>query len=114
MFLVVGATGMLGSEICRQLASARNPVRALVRRSSDPARVRELQGLGVEIVTGDLRDPMSLAAACTGVTGVVTTATAVLSHDAGCDMRSIDHEGQLALVAAAEAAGVAHFVYVSM
>jgi uncharacterized protein YbjT (DUF2867 family) len=114
MLLVVGATGMLGSEICRQLASARNPVRALVRRSSDPARVRELQALGIEIVTGDLRDPVSLAAACTGVTGVISAATAVMSHEAGSDVRSVDHEGQLALVAAAEAAGVAHFVYVSM
>ena len=114
MLLVVGATGTLGSEICRQLAANATPVRALVRRSSDPARVRELRALGIETFAGDLRDPVSLAAACTGVTGVVTTATAVMSHNAGDDIRSVDHEGQLALVQAAESAGVAHFVYISM
>jgi uncharacterized protein YbjT (DUF2867 family) len=114
MLLVVGATGILGSEICRQLAAGGTPVRALVRRSSDPARVRELRALGIETVTGDLRDPVSLAAACTGVTGVVSTATAVMSHDVGDDLQSVDEEGQLALVAAAQSAGVAHFVFISI
>jgi uncharacterized protein YbjT (DUF2867 family) len=37
MNLVVGATGLLGSEICRRLAAAGKPVRALVRATSDPA-----------------------------------------------------------------------------
>ena len=114
MLLVVGATGMLGSEVCRQLVAAKTPVRALVRRTSDPARVRELRALGIETFVGDLRDPVSLAAACTGVTGVVSTASAVMSQRMGDDLRSVDHDGQLALVAAAESAGVAHFVYVSM
>ena len=31
MNLIVGATGILGSEICRLLAENRQPVRALVR-----------------------------------------------------------------------------------
>ena len=63
MLLVVGATGMLGSEVCRQLVAAKTPVRALVRRTSDPARIRELRALGIETFVGDLRDPVSLAAA---------------------------------------------------
>ena len=114
MMLVVGATGLLGSEICRQLVAAGTPVRALVRKTSDSARVRELRALGIEVVEGDLRDGVSLAAACTGVSCVVSTASAVLRPGAGDDLRRVDLEGQLALVAAAEEADVGHFVYVSM
>ena len=35
--LVVGATGLVGREICRLLADQGRPVRALVRSSSDPS-----------------------------------------------------------------------------
>src|SRR5688572_4130085 len=114
MLLVVGATGMLGSEVCRQLVAAGSPVRALVRPSSDATRVRELRALGVELVEGDLHDPASLAAACLGVRTVVSTASAISAQRAGDDLRSVDHDGTLALVDAAEAAGVSHFVYVSI
>jgi len=37
--LVIGATGMLGGEICRLLAEQRRSVRALVRETSNPDRV---------------------------------------------------------------------------
>jgi uncharacterized protein YbjT (DUF2867 family) len=114
MLLVVGATGMLGSEVCRQLVAAGTPVRALVRRSSASTRMRELRALGVELVEGELQDPASLAAACVGVRCVVSTASAILAQRPGDDLRSVDHEGTLALIGAAEAAGVSHFVYVSI
>jgi uncharacterized protein YbjT (DUF2867 family) len=39
MNLVVGATGMVGTEICRLLASSGKPVKALVRARSDAAKV---------------------------------------------------------------------------
>ena len=52
MNLVVGATGMLGSEICRRLTAAGKPVRALVRATSDQAKVDKLKGHGVELVQG--------------------------------------------------------------
>ena len=71
MQLVVGATGSLGAEVCRQLVATGARVRALVRPTADPGRVRELRGLGVQLVEGDLRDTASLAVACTGVAGVV-------------------------------------------
>ena len=50
MILVVGATGALGSEICRRLRSRNLPVRGLVRPGS--AREAELRSLGVEISSG--------------------------------------------------------------
>jgi len=40
MHLVVGATGLLGSEICRLLAAEGKPARALVRQTSDQSETR--------------------------------------------------------------------------
>lgn len=113
MLLVVGATGLLGSETCRQLVDGGMVVRALVRRTSDTARIRELRALGVEVVEGDLHDRESLAAACAGIDCVISTASAIASHWPGDSLRAVDRDGQLALVDAAEQAKVRHFVYVS-
>ena len=56
MTLVVGATGMVGTEICRLIAASGRPVKALVRASSNAAKVENLKRLGVTVVQGDLRD----------------------------------------------------------
>lgn len=111
MILVVGATGELGSRVARLLAADGERVRALARGSSDPARVAQLQAAGVETVQGDLRDGASLAAACRGVEAVVSTATAIVRPDG--TLSSVDTDGHLALVDAAEAAGMQRFVFVS-
>lgn len=113
MNLVVGATGFLGSDICRRLLQQNQSVRALVRSTSDPAKVAVLQSLGAEIVTGDLKDPASLAAACQGVNAVISTASVTISRQAGDSIQAVDLEGQLNLLNAAKVAGVSHFVYVS-
>jgi NADH dehydrogenase len=63
MILVVGSTGLLGGEISRRLAAAGKPVRALVRITSDQAKVDGLKECGAEIVEGDLRDRSSVDAA---------------------------------------------------
>jgi uncharacterized protein YbjT (DUF2867 family) len=71
--------------------------------------------LGADLVRGDLRDPASLARAVRGVTTVVTTVTAMGRALSGerLDVRAVDGLGSLALVAAAERAGVQRFVFVS-
>ncbi len=113
MNLVVGATGVLGGEICSQLKQAGEPVRGLVRTSSDPARVEALGKQGVEIATGDLTDPASLAAACRGVATVYSTATAIQSRQEGNTLERVDREGQANLVEAARKAGAGRFVFIS-
>lgn len=115
MILVVGATGMLGGEVCRQLTAKGETVRALVRPTSDPAKVAALKELGIETVAGDLRDPASLAAACRGVSAVITTVSAMpFSYVPGeNDIRTTDTDGTAGLITAARAAGVSHFVYTS-
>jgi len=113
MNLVVGATGMLGSEICRLLAATDKPVRALVRQSSAPDKVAALRALGAEIVFGDLKDAASLEAACRGARSVISTASSTLSRREGDSIESVDHRGQLSLVDAAANAGIERFVLVS-
>ena len=111
--LVVGATGLVGREICRLLADQGRPVRALVRSSSDPEKVAELRELGAELVHGDLKDPASLASACAGVETVFSTASSTLSRAEGDSIETVDRQGQLSLVDAAESAGVGRFVFLS-
>lgn len=114
MHLVIGATGYVGGEICRLLAAAGRPVRALVRATSAPEKVEALRAAGAEIAVGDLTDPASLARAVAGATAVLTTATSISSLAAGNTFESTDLHGHLALVEAARAAGVRHFVYTSV
>jgi len=113
MNLVVGATGLLGSEICRALAAEGKPVRALVRTTSDQSKVSQLESLGVEIAVGDLNDPSSLDAACRGASTVISTASATISRQEGDSIQTVDLEGQLSLINAANAAGLSQFALIS-
>ncbi len=112
MNLVAGATGHVGGAVCQALRDQHKAVRAMVRESSDPERVRWLAELGAEVVRGELRDPGSLVGACEGVATVVSGATTIGSL--GTDpISAVDRDGQLSLVDAAVSAGVGHFIYVS-
>lgn len=113
MILVAGATGFLGREVCRRLIDRGDPVRGLVRATSDPAVVAELESLGVELARGDLRDPRSLAAACRGASTVISTVTTTRSRQPGDGIAVTDQQGQLDLVDAARDARVRRFLYVS-
>jgi NADH dehydrogenase len=114
MILVVGSTGILGSEICRRLREAGQPVRGLVRATSGEEKVARLKAMGVETVLGDLRDPASLQAACQGVDTVITSATTTISMQPGDSIPVTDQQGQLDLVKAATNAGVRRFVFISI
>jgi NADH dehydrogenase len=113
MNLVVGASGMLGAEICSRLTEDGNPVRALVRNSTDPAKQDKLRSLGASLSYGDLKDRSTLEAACRGISTVISTASSTFSRQPADSIDSVDHEGQLNLVRAAQAAGVRHFIFIS-
>lgn len=113
MILVAGATGFLGSEICRQLRAQGKPVRALVRPTADPAKLDNLKQLGAELTFADLKERASLGAACQGVEAVITTVSTTFSRQPGDSIEATDRDGQLNLVAAARQAGVPRFVYTS-
>jgi len=61
--LITGATGFVGSAVTRKLLEQGGTIRALCRARSD---TRNLSGLPVEIVTGDLTDTASLQRAVVG------------------------------------------------
>jgi uncharacterized protein YbjT (DUF2867 family) len=108
MILVVGASGSLGRRIVRGLLERGEAVRALVRSEA----ARELfDREGARPVVGDLRDPDSLARACRAVAAVVTTAS--VSKTGSDSIENVDVEGNRHLIAAAKAAGVRQFVFVS-
>jgi dihydroflavonol-4-reductase len=65
--LVLGATGLLGSNLVRALLARGDEVRALIR-ASNPAST--LSGLAFERVNGDLNNAAAVARACRGVTVV--------------------------------------------
>jgi uncharacterized protein YbjT (DUF2867 family) len=111
--LVVGATGLLGGEICEKLVGRGHAVRALVRTTSSPERLRRLQSLGVELALGDLKDPGSLRRACTTEEAVVTTAIAFGSTQSGDSLETVDRDGQKSLVDAARREQVRRFVFIS-
>jgi uncharacterized protein YbjT (DUF2867 family) len=112
MILVAGATGNLGSEIVRQLRAENKPVRALVRKTSDPAMVAQLRSLGATIVEGDLTDRASLDPVCRGIKTVITTANSA-QRGGDDNPQTVDLEGNRNLVEAAAAAGVKQFLFVS-
>ena len=111
MILIVGATGMLGLEICRRLRAQGRAVRGFVRQGS--ARERTLRDLGVEVVHGDLRSPDTIGPACEGVATIVSTATAMGSKEKGLTLRAVDRDGQLALVEVARHRDVKALVFLS-
>ena len=115
MILVVGSTGLVGSEICRLLASKGIPFRAMVRESSDPAKVDRLKDLGAKLFKGNLCDLDSLKAACQGVSTVICTVSAMpFCYQPGVnDIQSVDSEGVSNLIEAAKATGVKQLVYTS-
>jgi len=112
--LVVGATGLLGSEVVQLLAEAGHGIRVLLRPTTDPEKRRRLESFGnIEIVSGDLKDAGSLNAACRGVGAVVSTASAIPPRQPDDSIEKVDELGHLALLAAAERASVARFVFIS-
>lgn len=113
MDLVVGATGLLGTEICRRLTARGDEVRALVRKTSEPLKVERLRSFGCEIVVGDVQDTKSLDRACKGIETVISTATTTASRQAHDSLEKTDLQGQLNLIDAAERNDVKRFVLVS-
>jgi NADH dehydrogenase len=111
--LVIGATGLVGLDICRQLREADSPVRALIRPTAEARKRAALEALEAELVEGDLKDSASLALACIGVQSVISTASSTLSRQPGDSIETVDRHGQLALIEAAREAGVKQFVFIS-
>jgi uncharacterized protein YbjT (DUF2867 family) len=112
--LVAGSTGAVGGKICELLVSRRHAVRALVRPTSDPAKVERLRALGADVVVGDIEQPETLGPAVAGATYVVTTASTFPADQRPDAIDLVERAGTCNLVDAAAAAAVQRFVHVSL
>ncbi|MBX2956968.1 MAG: NmrA family NAD(P)-binding protein [Cyclobacteriaceae bacterium] len=111
--LVVGATGFLGMEICRQLTAANKNVSGLVRKTSAEEKMNALKQLGVQLVEGDLKDLGSIKKTLQGITTIISTASSTFSRQDGDSIQTVDNEGQGNLADAAITAGIQQYIYVS-
>jgi dihydroflavonol-4-reductase len=109
--LVTGATGFVGSAVARAALGRGHDVRVLVRPESDR---RNIVGLDVETVEGDLNDSESLVAACRGCDGLFHVAAdyRLWVRNADAMMRT-NVEGTFKLLKTAIDTGVSRIVYTS-
>lgn len=109
--LLTGGSGFLGSAVLRALLARGVHVRALVRPASPRGN---LEGLGCDLVDGDLTDPASLRAALAGVRHLFHVAAdyRLWAPDPAVILR-VNVEGTRALMQAALDAGVERIVHTS-
>jgi len=65
--LITGSSGFIGAAVTRAVVAHGDEVRVLIRSTSN---LRNLEGLPIETVQGDLRDPLSLKKAIAGCQGL--------------------------------------------
>jgi uncharacterized protein YbjT (DUF2867 family) len=106
--LVTGAAGFIGPKVVHALRAQGRDVRALVRQ---PDGATYLGGLGAEVVTGDVTDPVSLQAAVEGCTHVVHLVAIIKGRPE--QFHRVMTIGTQNLIAAAKAEGVQRFVLMS-
>ncbi len=113
--LVTGATGLLGGNICRELAGRGWRVKGLVR-SLEKAR-RFLDVDGIEFVEGDMERVESFASTLDGVDAVFHTAAFFREYYQPGDhwerMKRINVDATMQLLREADARGVARTVFTS-
>jgi uncharacterized protein YbjT (DUF2867 family) len=114
--LVAGATGFLGTEICRQLRAKNFPVKVMVRSTADPVKTEQLTKFGFQVVQGDLQNKETIYKALQGVETVITTISSMpFSYKPGeNDIQRVDENGMINLIDASKSAGVNHFIYTSI
>jgi dihydroflavonol-4-reductase len=109
--LVTGATGFVGAAVARRLVADGHDVRVLARPHGDR---RNLEGLEVEIVDGDLTDPGSVARAVSGCNGVFHVAADYRFWVPDPKpMYAANVDGTRAVLQAAVSSGVDRIVYTS-
>jgi dihydroflavonol-4-reductase len=109
--LVTGATGFLGGWLVKRLLAEGHDVRIIKRASSS---LGELEGLRLDIVSGDVTDAESLRAACRGVDTVFHLAGLIGYSRAQRDaMHKVNVVGTKNVIDACRACGVRKLVHLS-
>src|SRR4051794_3250683 len=102
--LVTGATGLIGSNVCKLLIEAGRPARALARSGSD---VEPLRGLGVELGPGDITRADDVRTAAQGCAAIVNAAALLGGSNQDMEAQwATNHRGSLHCYDAAAEASV--------
>ena len=109
--LITGVTGFIASHLAERLLAAGIPVRGTARR---PDAADWLSAQDAQVVQADLRDPAALARAAAGCRTVIHAAAWTGGPELAPEMGYlINVEGTRNVLAAAQAAGVERFIYIS-
>lgn len=109
--LITGATGFIGGNLVKANLEKGHRVRAFVL--PDDPKTKELDALGVEIVTGDIRDPDSVNRAVQGMDRVFHTAAVVTDWAPKQLFQDVTVKGTENVCRAALSAKVARMVDIS-
>ena len=112
--VVTGAAGWLGQNLVRALAPEREHVRCLVH-SPDDAPLLEVVGPSVEVVVGDVRDPVAVDRLFDGTTAATVFHAAAVIHPERHtrDLFDVNVGGTELVLDRARRADTARFVHVS-
>jgi dihydroflavonol-4-reductase len=111
MIVVTGATGHIGNVLVRQLLEAGHRVRAIVPGQED---LTPMQGLPVEILTGDVRDPESLLAGFKGADTVYHLAGIIsILPGKGKILEEVNVQGTRNVITACRQCDVRRLIYTS-
>ncbi|TIT47539.1 MAG: KR domain-containing protein, partial [Mesorhizobium sp.] len=107
--LVTGASGQLGRSVINHLLDTFEiPAARIIATTRTPANLADLSARGVTVRAADFDDQASLAKAFAGADRALIISTNELA------IQGKRREQQLAAVAAAKQAGIAHLLYTSM
>lgn len=107
---LTGGTGLIGSHVAELWRGRGWTVRCLVRPGSD---TRHLEGLGCQLVIGDLTRPESFRGAADGCQVAVHSAAVLGSDPPWEEHRAVNVDGTRHVVAECLRAGVARLVHLS-
>lgn len=109
--LITGASGFIGTAVTRAVIAHGDEVRVLLRPNSN---LKNLEGLPVETIQGDLQDPQSLKNAIRGCDGLYHVAAHYALWDRDpATFYKINVEGTKNLLRVAGEAGLKRIVYTS-
>jgi len=107
---VTGASGYLGSALCRRWAAERHEITALVRAIS---RRKELESLGIRCCVGNVTDRVSMREGMSGADWVVHAAAELDPRVPAAEVHRVNVDGSANVASLAFKLGVGRFLSIS-